>query len=274
MGGPAVEDYVCTGTLNLGVVPERRLQHHILAPFELEEAAEVVWIAQGNFAGDVPVARLRTRDGSEHEVSMLRSWPVRRALPAQMLRRGDCERIYPEEPMTTTMRLIDTFFPIARGGTACIPGPFGAGKTVLQGLIARYSDVDVVIVVACGERAGEVVETIHEFPQMREVPRPNAIERSNLDITDGLVASVNIVRKHAVKDHDAFVAKTHRIVLIPLKDKGNGRFLQPPTPPRPQISQAKLLKDQPSMDDKVFLVPRSAIRNEKILGTKSRNRDL
>src|SRR5690606_8130232 len=73
---------------------------------------------------------------------------------------------YPSEPLVTTVRVIDTFFPIALGGTACIPGPFGAGKTVLQGLIARYSAVDVVIVVACGERAGEVVETITEFANL------------------------------------------------------------------------------------------------------------
>ena len=72
------------------------------------------------------------------------------------------------EPMTTTVRIIDTFFPIALGGTACIPGPFGAGKTVLQSLIARYSTVDIVMIVACGERAGEVVETIQEYPQMKD----------------------------------------------------------------------------------------------------------
>ena len=81
-----------------------------------------------------------------------------------MFSRRQAERLYPREPLTTTTRIIDTFFPIARGGTACIPGPFGAGKTVLQSLIARYATVDVVIIVACGERAGEVVETIHEYP--------------------------------------------------------------------------------------------------------------
>jgi V/A-type H+-transporting ATPase subunit A len=85
-----------------------------------------------------------------------------------MLRRRQAERLYPNEPLTTTIRLIDSFFPVARGGTACIPGPFGAGKTVLQGLIARYSNADVVIIVACGERAGEVVETITEFPNMND----------------------------------------------------------------------------------------------------------
>jgi V/A-type H+-transporting ATPase subunit A len=85
-----------------------------------------------------------------------------------MMAQGLCERRYPNEPLVTTLRLLDTFFPIARGGTACIPGPFGAGKTVLQHLLSRYSSVDIVIIVACGERAGEVVETITEFPHLND----------------------------------------------------------------------------------------------------------
>ena len=85
-----------------------------------------------------------------------------------LLDRRYSQRLYPQEPMITTQRIIDTFFPIARGGTGCIPGPFGAGKTVLQNMISRFSDVDIVIVVACGERAGEVVETITEFPKLTD----------------------------------------------------------------------------------------------------------
>ena len=93
---------------------------------------------------------------------------MRRRLPEKLVRRGLCERRYPVEPLNTTIRLIDTFFPIALGGTACIPGPFGASKTVLQGLIARFSTADVLIQVACGERAGEVVETIEDFASMKD----------------------------------------------------------------------------------------------------------
>lgn len=85
-----------------------------------------------------------------------------------MLMRQLIRRNYPTDPLVTTIRTIDTFFPIARGGTACIPGLFGAGKTVLQTLIARSSTVDVVIVVACGERAGEVVDTINEFSEVQD----------------------------------------------------------------------------------------------------------
>ncbi len=99
---------------------------------------------------------------------MAQRWPVRRPVPERMLRRRVAERIYPTEPLTTTQRIIDTMIPIARGGTACIPGPFGSGKTVLQSLIARHSAVDIVIVIACGERAGEVVETITEYPETRD----------------------------------------------------------------------------------------------------------
>lgn len=152
----------------LGSVQEGRFSHHILVPFDMPGEVEVTWIQAGNVTLDVPVARLRDARGREREITLVQRWPVRRPLPEQMLRRGLCQRLYPGEPLLTQQRLIDTFFPIARGGTACIPGPFGAGKTVLQGLIARHSAVDIVVVVACGERAGEVVETIAEFPQLRD----------------------------------------------------------------------------------------------------------
>jgi V/A-type H+-transporting ATPase subunit A len=99
---------------------------------------------------------------------LTQQWPVRRSLPQYLLEKRLSERLYPQEPMITTQRIIDTFLPIARGGMGCIPGPFGAGKTVLQNLISRYSDVDIVLVVACGERAGEVVETITEFPKLTD----------------------------------------------------------------------------------------------------------
>ncbi|MEM8955748.1 MAG: V-type ATP synthase subunit A [Verrucomicrobiota bacterium] len=152
----------------LGVVPEGILEHKIMVPFDEPDPVEVTWIQSGNFTVDQPVARIRQADGTEREVNLIQRWPVRRAIPERMFARRQAERLYPNEPLTTTIRIIDTFFPIARGGTGCIPGPFGAGKTVLQSLIARYSTVDVVIIVACGERAGEVVETITEFPKTKD----------------------------------------------------------------------------------------------------------
>ena len=93
---------------------------------------------------------------------MVFNWPVKRAVTCY------AERLKPEETMVTKIRLIDTFFPVAKGGTYCIPGPFGAGKTVLQHTTSRNADVDIVIVAACGERAGEVVEILKEFPELTD----------------------------------------------------------------------------------------------------------
>jgi V/A-type H+-transporting ATPase subunit A len=149
----------------LGSVPEGPFTHKIMVPFNEPGEVEVTWIRAGSFTIDDPIARIADARGVEREMTMTQRWPVRRPMPEAMLRRGLAERLYPTEPMTTTLRIIDTFFPIARGGTACIPGPFGAGKTVLQSLIARYSTIDIVIIIACGERAGEVVETITEYPE-------------------------------------------------------------------------------------------------------------
>lgn len=152
----------------LGRVQEGRYSHRIMVPFALKGELQVDWIQEGTFDVETIVARLKNDRKQLHEVSMVQRWPVRVPLPADLIRSGISERQYPSQPMITTLRLIDTFFPVAKGGTACIPGPFGAGKTVLQNLISRYSDVDIVIVVACGERAGEVVETISEFPQLQD----------------------------------------------------------------------------------------------------------
>jgi len=152
----------------LGTVQEGRFTHKIMVPFGWPGEFQVSWIQEGSFNVREILARLEDKSGAERPVSLSQKWPVRRQLNAGLLKRNLSRRLYPDEPVVTTQRLIDTFYPIARGGTACIPGPFGAGKTVLQGLIARHSSVDVVIVVACGERAGEVVETINEFPQMAD----------------------------------------------------------------------------------------------------------
>jgi V/A-type H+-transporting ATPase subunit A len=152
----------------IGTVAEHHFKHKIMLPFAEPGDAELISIRGGEFTIDDSVARIRDAAGRQRDLTISQRWPVRRALPEKLLRRGLCERLYPTEPLSTTIRLIDTFFPIALGGTACIPGPFGAGKTVLQGLIARFSTVDVVIQVACGERAGEVLETIEDFGSMKD----------------------------------------------------------------------------------------------------------
>ncbi len=152
----------------IGSVQEGRFTHKITIPFDEPTEVTLDWIQQGNFTIDTPIARIKDGDGQERFLTLTQQWPVRRSLPQQLLSKRFSERLYPQEPLITTQRIIDTFLPIARGGTGCIPGPFGAGKTILQSLISRFSGVDIVIVVACGERAGEVVETITEFPQMKD----------------------------------------------------------------------------------------------------------
>ena len=152
----------------IGTVQEGLFSHKIMIPFNEPEPVVVAWTKQGSFTVDAPVARIQRTDGTEGDLTLCQRWPVRRPIPEAMLRSRRSERLYPDRPMTTTTRIIDTFFPIALGGTACIPGPFGAGKTVLQSLISRYATVDIVIVTACGERAGEVVETIKEFPETKD----------------------------------------------------------------------------------------------------------
>ncbi|ACK67193.1 H+transporting two-sector ATPase alpha/beta subunit central region [Rippkaea orientalis PCC 8801] len=152
----------------IGTVAEGRFTHKIMIPFDEPTEVTIDWIQQGNVTIDTPIARIKDKNGQERSITLTQSWPVRRPLPQELLTKRYSERLYPQEPMITTQRIIDTFLPIARGGTGCIPGPFGAGKTVLQSMISRFSAVDIVIVVACGERAGEVVETITEFPKMKD----------------------------------------------------------------------------------------------------------
>ncbi|MFH1790421.1 MAG: V-type ATP synthase subunit A [Candidatus Omnitrophota bacterium] len=145
----------------LGYVEEGLFRHKIMVPFYFREEYEIDDIAsQHDYAVDHTIARIRDRKNTVHNVSMLFEWPVKIPIEAY------AEKLSPKEPLVTRARVIDTFFPVAKGGTYCIPGPFGAGKTVLQQLTSRYAEVDIVIIAACGERAGEVVETLREFPHM------------------------------------------------------------------------------------------------------------
>lgn len=163
----SVGDKLVAGQV-IGTVPEGPHTHKIMVPFDEPDEVEVTWVRQGSYTLDSVVARIQSDGGIERELTMVQRWPIRRPITEAMLRRRYLERLYPSELLTTTTRIIDTLFPIALGGTACIPGPFGAGKTILQSSISRYSTVDIVIVIACGERAGEVVETITEFPKTKD----------------------------------------------------------------------------------------------------------
>ena len=163
----SVGDKLVAGQV-IGTVPEGPHTHKIMVPFDEPDEVEVTWVRQGSYTLDSVVARIQSDGGTERELTMVQRWPIRRPITEAMLRRRYLERLYPSKLLTTTTRIVDTFFPIALGGTACIPGPFGAGKTILQSSISRYSTVDIVIVIACGERAGEVVETITEFPKTKD----------------------------------------------------------------------------------------------------------
>jgi V/A-type H+-transporting ATPase subunit A len=148
----------------LGSVPEGLFEHHTIVPLSLRGTWEVAEIMPaGPYRVSETIAVLKsTEDGRETPVTLKQEWPVK--MPVRAYR----ERLLPNRQLLTQCRLIDIFFPLAEGGTACIPGPFGAGKTVLQQIISRYAEADVVIIVACGERAGEVVETIREFPELED----------------------------------------------------------------------------------------------------------
>jgi len=135
--------------------------HKIMVPFAFRGSFTVKDLAvEGDYTVVDDIATLTDAGGKDVKVQMLQRWPVK--VPIKCF----VERLAPTETLETTVRTIDTFFPVAVGGTYCIPGPFGAGKTVLQQTTARYAKVDIVISAACGERAGEVVETLKEFPEI------------------------------------------------------------------------------------------------------------
>ena len=145
----------------IGTVPEGAFTHKIFIPFYLLGSYTLKSIVEkGEYTIKETVAVITDERGREIPVAMSFKWPVKRAV------RCYSERLAPSETMETKVRVVDSFFPVAKGGTYCTPGPFGAGKTVLQHTTSKYADVDIVIIAACGERAGEVVETLTEFPEL------------------------------------------------------------------------------------------------------------
>jgi V/A-type H+-transporting ATPase subunit A len=147
-----------TGGAILGTVPETQtVEHRVMVPPDLEGI--LTWVvSEGEHTIDEPIARLRTASG-ERELTMLQQWPVRRPRPYQ-------RRVEQTEPLVTGQRVLDTFFPLAKGGAAAIPGGFGAGKTITQHQIAKWSDAQVVVYIGCGERGNEMTEVLQEFPEL------------------------------------------------------------------------------------------------------------
>ena len=147
----------------IGSVPEGAFVHKIFIHFYLLGSYTLKSIAdKGEYNVKETIAVITDERGRDIPISMSFKWPVKRAI------RCYSERLAPVETMETKVRLVDSFFPVAKGGTYCTPGPFGAGKTVLQHTTSKYADVDIVIIAACGERAGEVVETLTEFPELTD----------------------------------------------------------------------------------------------------------
>jgi len=151
-----------TGGSVLGTVPEKMFEHKIFVPFSMNKSYILEQIVkEGDYTIDENIALVRDSNGQLVELKMAFEWPVKKPMPFH-------ERSVPSKPMPTGIRILDALFPIAFGGTACNPGPFGAGKTVLQHSLAKHSDADVVIVAACGERAGEAVEVFKDFPKLED----------------------------------------------------------------------------------------------------------
>ncbi|MDD3426703.1 MAG: V-type ATP synthase subunit A, partial [Aminobacterium sp.] len=144
----------------LGVVRETVLvEHRIMVPYGV--AGTVADIKDGEFTVEETVAVIKNKDGKETNVAMLQRWPVRKPRPV-------ARRLPPIIPLTTGQRVVDAFFPIAKGGTACVPGPFGSGKTVIQHQLAKWAESDIVVYVGCGERGNEMTDVLLEFPELED----------------------------------------------------------------------------------------------------------
>ena len=154
----AVGDTVAVGDI-LGTVPETEsVLHKIMVPKGAE--GTVAWLAEaGQYNITQPIARVKLANGEVRELTMVQKWPVRVGRPYK-------KKFPPVKPLQSGQRVIDTMFPIAKGGTAAVPGPFGSGKTVVQHQLAKWADVDIVVYIGCGERGNEMTDVLNEFPEL------------------------------------------------------------------------------------------------------------
>lgn len=149
-----------TGGDIIGTVQETVIvEHRIMIPPDLSGTIEEIY--KGEFTVTDTVAKLKTPSGQIVDITMMQKWPVRRTRPYK-------EKLVPAEPMATGQRVIDTFFPVTKGGTACIPGPFGSGKTVVQHQLAKWADAEIVVYIGCGERGNEMTDVLLEFPELKD----------------------------------------------------------------------------------------------------------
>ena len=153
--GDTVEAGDIIGTVQETVVVE----HRIMVPYGI--SGVITDIKQGEFKVEDTVCTLTDKDGKTHSITMLQKWPVRVARPYK-------KKLPPTEPLVTGQRVIDTLFPLAKGGVAAVPGPFGSGKTVVQHQLAKWADADIVIYIGCGERGNEMTDVLMEFPELKD----------------------------------------------------------------------------------------------------------
>ncbi len=152
-------DFVKKGDV-IGEVKEKAFFHKVMVPLEIEEG-EVISVKKGEFTIREDVVVIKTKSGGEKKVNMVQKWPIRERRPV-------AGKMVPNTLLSTGQRVIDTFFPITKGGSGCVPGPFGAGKTVILHQIAKWSDADVIIFIGCGERGNEMTDVLKEFPELKD----------------------------------------------------------------------------------------------------------
>lgn len=154
-----IGDWVEGGDI-LGVVQETSaLEHRILVPPKLK--GKIIEIKSGSYTVEDVIGVLEDEYGNRHELKLMHKWPVRYQRPVK-------EKLPPQIPLITGQRVLDTFFPLVKGGTACVPGPFGSGKTIIQHQLAKWADAEVVVYIGCGERGNEMTEVLIEFPELRD----------------------------------------------------------------------------------------------------------
>ena len=168
-------DQVQAGDI-IGTVQENEVfQHRIMVPFGIEGTIES--IEEGRFTIDATVAKVKTKNANSVELTMMQKWPVRKERPYK-------EKLSPNEPLITGQRIIDTLFPIASGGVAAIPGPFGSGKTVVQHQLAKWAEADLVVYIGCGERGNEMTDVLMEFPELKDPKTGHALMKRTVLIAN------------------------------------------------------------------------------------------
>ena len=154
-----VGDRVVAGDI-IGTVQETMaVVQKIMVPYDI--AGEIVSIESGTYTVEETVCTVKTEKGEMKEISLMQKWPVRKGRPYK-------QKMSPDMPLVTGQRVIDTLFPISKGGVAAVPGPFGSGKTVVQHQLAKWADADIVVYIGCGERGNEMTDVLNEFPEIKD----------------------------------------------------------------------------------------------------------